>query len=72
MSVTPAAGLATARRIVIKAGSSLLLGDGSDGAARTFCDRLAQDVAHLRGRGAEVVIVSSGAVALGRGRLGGR
>ncbi|ALL14690.1 glutamate 5-kinase [Caulobacter henricii] len=62
--------LATARRIVFKVGSALLV-DAETGAAnhawlKAFCD----DAAALRARGQQVVVVSSGAVALGRRRLG--
>ncbi len=58
-----------ARRIVIKIGSSLLV--GADGQVRThWLDDLAQDVARLHARGQQVVIVTSGAVALGRRVLG--
>lgn len=73
MSSDQAAGggpLATARRIVFKVGSALLV-DARTGAAnhawlKAFCD----DAAALRARGQQVVVVSSGAVALGRRRLG--
>ena len=61
--------LATARRIVIKVGSALLV-DAARGVDTAWLAVLAADVARLRGRGAEVLIVSSGAVALGRRRLG--
>jgi glutamate 5-kinase len=62
--------LATARRLIVKIGSALLV-DGATGALRSdWLDALADDVAAIRARGAEVVIVTSGAVALGRERLG--
>ncbi len=62
--------LLRARRIVIKVGSALLI-DAERGAAdTTWLASLAADMARLRARGAEVLIVSSGAVALGRRRLG--
>ncbi len=67
--MTPPSPLATARRIVIKVGSALLV-DGRRGAVDTaWLGTLAADVARLRARGAQVLIVSSGAVALGRRRL---
>jgi glutamate 5-kinase len=56
--------LANARRLTVKVGSSLLA--GSDGIRRDWLGTLAADIAGLRGEGKEVVIVSSGAVALGR------
>jgi glutamate 5-kinase len=62
-------GLAAARRIVVKVGSALLV--GSDGAANApWLQGFAADIARLRARGQQVLVVSSGAVALGRRRLG--
>ena len=58
-----------AQRIVIKIGSSLLV-DGDSGTLDWDWVRgLASDIARLRNRGQEVVVVSSGAIALGRARL---
>ena len=58
-----------ARRVVVKIGSALLV-DGDSGALhRKWLDALADDIAVMRGRGQEVVIVSSGAIALGRRRI---
>jgi glutamate 5-kinase len=60
--------LGAARRIVVKVGSSLLVGaDGAPDAA--WLASLAADIARLRARGQQVLVVSSGAVALGRRRL---
>jgi glutamate 5-kinase len=59
-----------ADRIVVKIGSSLLT-DGGDGAVRqAWLAALADDVAALRARGKQVMLVSSGAIAVGRRRLG--
>jgi glutamate 5-kinase len=61
--------LTGARRIVVKVGSALLV--GKDGAPdRAWLETLAVDIARMRARGQQVLMVSSGAVALGRGRLG--
>ncbi|MEM6729805.1 MAG: glutamate 5-kinase, partial [Pseudomonadota bacterium] len=62
------AALASARRVVIKIGSSLLVkGAQLDmGWLATLCD----DVAWLKGQGKDVILVSSGSIALGRGALG--
>ena len=61
--------LVAARRLVVKVGSALLVDpDGRPDAA--FTAALAQDVAELREGGGQVLLVSSGAVALGRGPLG--
>ncbi len=65
--------LSRASRIVIKVGSSLLAGEERKPRARWLAT-LAEDVAALRAEGKHIIIVSSGAVALGRDRLcvGGR
>ena len=61
--------LSAARRIVIKVGSALVV-DGETGEPdRAWLGALAADVARLARRGQQVLIVSSGAVALGRRRL---
>lgn len=61
--------LARARRVVVKVGSSLLV-DESGRLHRNWLEGLAQDIADLRARGCDVVLVSSGAIALGRTPLG--
>ncbi|ACB94067.1 glutamate 5-kinase [Beijerinckia indica] len=58
------------RRIVIKVGSSLLVDRGQGGVKRAWLDALAQDIAKLHGAGADVLVVSSGSIALGRTVLG--
>jgi glutamate 5-kinase len=61
--------LATSQRLVVKIGSALLAHD--DGQLRVeWLDALAQDVAALRASGVEVMLVSSGAIAVGRRLLG--
>src|SRR5690606_18487882 len=62
--------LSTARRVVIKVGSALLVDMESGRLDRAWLDGLAADVAELRSRGKEVLLVSSGAIALGRRELG--
>ena len=63
-----AVGAAT--RLVVKIGSALLI-DGETGAVdRAWLGSLGVDLARLTARGQKVVVVSSGAVALGRARLG--
>ena len=56
----------SARRIVVKIGSALLA-DGETGAVRTaWLGSLVDDVAKLHATGKQVIIVSSGAIAIGR------
>ncbi|MBM3556051.1 MAG: glutamate 5-kinase, partial [Alphaproteobacteria bacterium] len=62
--------LAAAKRVVVKIGSALLV-DGETGRLRrAWLDALADDVARLIKRGQQVILVSSGAIALGRRHLG--
>jgi len=64
------ASLTSAKRLVVKIGSALLV-DRTTGALRKdWLQGLAQDVAWLQGAGVQVVLVSSGSIALGRGVLG--
>jgi glutamate 5-kinase len=61
--------LSAAKLVVAKVGSSLVA--GTDGAAdRVWLAAFAADAARLAARGQKLLIVSSGAVALGRRRLG--
>lgn len=60
--------LIEAKRIVVKVGSALLVSDGEPNAP--LIQSLASDLADLRAKGAEVIVVSSGAIALGAARLG--
>ena len=66
---TAASALDGAQRIVVKIGSSLVVDAQTRAPAAAWLAALAEDIAALRARGREVVLVSSGAVALGRGRL---
>jgi glutamate 5-kinase len=58
-----------ARRLVIKIGSALLV-DRATGLKQDWLQALALDVVEAKGRGADVVLVSSGSIALGRKVLG--
>lgn len=63
------APLTSARRLVVKIGSALLV-DRITGALRSdWLAALAQDVAWLKASGVQVALVSSGSIALGRGAL---
>ena len=57
------------RRITVKIGSALLV-DRATGLRREWLASLVEDVASLAASGAEVLVVSSGAIALGRTILG--
>jgi glutamate 5-kinase len=59
-----------AKRVVIKVGSALLVDAEKGRLNRTWLEGFAADVARLRKRGQEVILVSSGAIALGRRHLG--
>lgn len=58
------------RRIVIKVGSSLLVDSARGRLRQAWLAALAEDIAELHQRGADVLVVSSGAIALGRTVLG--
>lgn len=58
------------KRVTLKIGSSLLVDRQSRRLRQEWLDSLAQDIAGLRAQGKEVLIVSSGAVALGQPLLG--
>ncbi|MBI0534454.1 glutamate 5-kinase [Roseomonas sp. KE2513] len=62
--------LATARRIVVKIGSALVVDPATAAPRADWLASVAEDAARLRAGGAEVVLVSSGAVALARHALG--
>jgi len=58
-----------AHRIVVKIGSALLVDSQTGKLNRTWLDALMDDIAQMRARGQDVIIVSSGAIALGRRAL---
>src|SRR5271168_3617618 len=62
--------LTDAKRIVVKVGSALLVDADKGRLNRAWLESFAADVASLRKRGQEVILVSSGAIALGRRHLG--
>src|ERR1700682_4109382 len=64
-----AAPLTQARRIVVKVGSALLVDGESGRVNRAWLETLVEDLLRLRKRGQRVILVSSGAIALGRRRL---
>ena len=62
--------LLSARRLVVKIGSALLVDEETGAIRRDWLDALGDDVAECRRRGQEVLIVTSGAIAVGRRHLG--
>ena len=63
------AALSEARRLVVKIGSALLV-DKQTGAFRgDWLHSIAEDIARIKARGTDVILVSSGSIALGRGIL---
>ncbi|MGZ3216588.1 glutamate 5-kinase [Paracoccus sp. T5] len=68
MAAVTSPALAQARRLVVKVGSALLV--GPEGLRGEWLRGLCDDVADWRARGCDVVLVSSGSIALGRRVLG--
>lgn len=61
--------LTSHRRIVVKIGSALLV-DRNTGLKSEWLDSICKDIAALKARGIDTLVVSSGAIALGRTVLG--
>jgi glutamate 5-kinase len=61
--------LTAARRIVVKVGSALLVDARTGRLNRAWLETLVADLLRLRRRGQQVILVSSGAIALGRRHL---
>jgi glutamate 5-kinase len=62
--------LAKARRVVVKVGSALLTDPETGRINRAWLESLVEDLLRLRRRDQQVILVSSGAIALGRRQLG--
>ncbi|MGH8136931.1 MAG: glutamate 5-kinase [Steroidobacteraceae bacterium] len=65
-----ASPLLQARRVVVKVGSALLVDQEGGRLNRSWLETLVEDLLRLRKRGQQVILVSSGAIALGRRQLG--
>jgi glutamate 5-kinase len=61
--------LTSAKTLVVKIGSSTLVDAATGAIQRAWLDAFAADVARVKARGQDVVLVSSGAIALGRRSL---
>lgn len=68
MTIDSLADLRSASRLVLKVGSALLV-DGDGNARRTWLESFVAEVAAAAASGQQIVIVSSGAIALGAARL---
>jgi glutamate 5-kinase len=68
--VTKLPELGAFNRVVVKVGSSLLVDRAAGALKQAWLDALVEDIAGLHARGADVLVVSSGAIALGRTMLG--
>ena len=62
--------IAAAQRLVVKIGSALVVDDDAAAPRTDWLDGVAADIGALRARGTEVIVVSSGAIALARRALG--
>ena len=70
MTVVRPPALEDFRRVVVKVGSALLVDRARGRLRHAWLAALAEDIADLHARGVDVVVVSSGAIALGRTVLG--
>lgn len=66
----PLPSLATARRLVVKIGSALVVDPEQAAPRAAWLASVAHDIAALRQAGTEIIVVSSGAIALARHSLG--
>jgi glutamate 5-kinase len=62
--------LASGKRLIVKIGSALLVEDATGDIRRAWLEALVEDLVRCRARGQQVLIVSSGAIAVGRRHLG--
>jgi glutamate 5-kinase len=69
-AATDTPDLRSARRVVVKIGSALVVDDATAAPREAWLAGVAADVAAMRARGTEVILVSSGAIALARRALG--
>lgn len=62
--------LAAARRLIVKIGSALLVEPETGRIRQDWLEALCDDIARLKAGGTQVIVVTSGAIAVGRLRLG--
>lgn len=63
-------GLTGSRRLIVKIGSALLVDQNTGSVHHSWLEALCEDLARLKDHGVQVIVVSSGAIAVGRKRLG--
>ena len=68
--MSSSSGIESGKRIVVKIGSTLLVDQDHGTMHRKWLDTLGADIAACIKRGQEVIVVSSGAIAIGRRHLG--
>ncbi len=56
----------SAKRVVVKVGSALLVDEEDGKLYKSWLEKFAQDISRMKERGQEIIIVSSGAIALGK------
>jgi len=62
--------ISSAKRLVVKIGSALLVNMETGELRHEWLEALGEDIAEVKAKGSDVIIVSSGAIALGRRLLG--
>ena len=70
VAVTASDAMAAAQTVIVKIGSSLLVDEARNAVNAEWLAGVARDIADLREQGKNVVVVSSGAIALGSRGLG--
>ena len=70
VAVTTRDAIAAAQTVIVKIGSSLLVDEARNAVNAEWLAGVARDIADLREQGKNVVVVSSGAIALGSRGLG--
>ena len=70
MATLEIAALETAKRLIVKIGSAILVNPETGQLREAWLESLSDDIATLKSQDKAFVIVSSGAIALGRARLG--
>ena len=65
VSIVGCSALPNAKRVVVKVGSALLVDEDQNTINKAWLAGIANDISRLKAMGKDVVVVSSGAIALG-------